>query len=199
MLIPKINELLDVRNGERTINREHFYVTDAGSCPRAIYYAFLHSDRYEPLEPRVYRIFDNGDGVHHRITSYLDELKLRRAVEVPVCLKKPYVSGRLDAIIELNGKSAIVEIKSINHYGFTQLREPKEKDIFQLQLYLYMTRLRHNVLRAVNTGIILYEDKNTQELKSFCIRYEPKTAGKLIRFFTSVDRAINRLFPDFQR
>ena len=127
MLIQKINELLYARNVERRVNREHFYVTDVGSCPRAIYYAFLHSDKYEPLEPRVYRIFDNGDGVHERIVSYLDELKLRRAVEVPICLKNPYVSGRLDAVIELRGKPLIVEIKSINHFGFTQLKSQKKR------------------------------------------------------------------------
>src|SRR5574344_1223868 len=57
----------------------------AGRCPRANYYGRVlpHTD-VQLIDPRLRRIFENGDGVHLRLQSYLEEMGRMMMSEVPV-------------------------------------------------------------------------------------------------------------------
>ena len=94
--------------------------------------------------------------------------------EKVVTLDSPPISGRVDFILK-HGEygEAALELKSINSRGFGALSKgPKPEHVVQLQLYL-------NLL-PMEKGIILYENKNDQQLKSFVLDKDIKAYGFLL-------------------
>lgn len=154
-------------------DKHHFYITDAGKCPRQIFFKFKKYPRKEP-EARVLRIFDHGDYTHMRIMSVLFSLGIVRAAEIRIPPQE-IIAGRADAIVGIEGKPYILEIKSSSHYKFDQLNAPDSDHFKQIQLYMHYFK--------VPQGILLYEDKNTQELKEFVVRYSPDLVQKVLADF----------------
>lgn len=132
-----LKELIDRFYLDRETDREqhHFYITDAGKCPRAIFFKFKNVPR-EKMSPEVLRMFDHGDYIQMQILSALFSLGIVRASEVKI---PPHelVSGRADAIVTLNNELYVVDFKSMNSLVFRNLEAPKEENVNQIQLYLH--------------------------------------------------------------
>lgn len=178
-----LKELIDqfYTDGFRERDRgDKFYVTDAGKCPRAIYFKFKKYPRKEP-EARILRIFDHGDYTHMRIMSVLFSLGIVRAVEVRIPPQE-MISGRADAIIDFEGKPYVVEIKSSSRYKFEKLQEPEPDHQKQLQLYLHYLKIPQ--------GIMIYEDKDNQELKEFLVEYDSGLVEKILDDFKTLKKQI---------
>ena len=95
------------------------------------------------------------------ILDYFKEMNIWVAEEQSVYLNDPPIAGRYDFLIqhEVYGKT-VVELKSINDKGFKSLiTDPKPDHYLQLQMYLNLLKLKH--------GIVLYENKNDQQVKCF--------------------------------
>lgn len=184
-----LKELIDqfYIDGFKERDKDHFYITDAGKCARAIYFKFKGVPRREP-EPRVLRIFDHGDYTHMRIMSVLFGLGVVRAVELKIP-PQAIISGRADAIIDIEGRPYVVEIKSASQYKFNQLASPELDHLKQIQLYMHFFN--------ISQGILLYEDKNTQHLKEFIIRYDVNLAKNLLNEFEVLKQQIDKnIIPD---
>ena len=174
MLKELINQFYTDRIKDQRARGDHFYITDAGKCSRQIFFKFKKAPRAE-MEPRIMRIFDVGDYTHMRLMSVLFSLGIVRAVEVKIPPQE-IISGRADAIIGLEGgKPFVVDFKSISNYGFKSLEKPKPEHTKQIQLYLHYFKIPQ--------GILLYENKDTQELKEFQITYDPALVEKLLESF----------------
>jgi len=114
-----------------------------------------------PIPANVRRIFDCGDYLGYRFSKYFKDMGIWLAEEQSVFLNDPPIAGRYDFIIqhEVYGKT-VVELKSINDKGFKALiTDPKTDHYLQLQIYLNLLNLEH--------GIVLYENKNDQQVKCF--------------------------------
>jgi len=106
------------------------------------------------------RIFDEGNAIHEKWqrlflrgdlcdVNGLDESQYNEEYDL---------SFTPDAIIKIGKKQYIVEIKSVNTFQFKKLNShPGAKK--QIQFYMLLT--------GIKNGIILCEDKNTQEIKMF--------------------------------
>jgi len=180
-----INKYYEEKRREK--NQMHFYITDAGKCLRAIYLSMKGYPRKEK-EARVLRIFDIGDDIHQRLMRTLfgiSEIKVNNA-EVRVIASRIDVApeelfhGRADAIISLNNKLYVVDFKSISDYKFKKLEkdEPEISHQYQLQLYMHYFKVPH--------GILLYENKNTQDFKEFELEYNYKLCKKIISDFENL-------------
>lgn len=79
----------------------------------------------------------------------------------------------------------IVELKSISESGFNWIKKRGAKDnhIKQLQLYMYLTGIR--------MGMLLYENKNTQEMKEFFIEYDEKIAQEVVDQIIFVNKCVD--------
>jgi CRISPR/Cas system-associated exonuclease Cas4 (RecB family) len=78
----------------------------------------------------------------------------------------------------------IVELKSISESGFNYLnRGPKDNHKRQLHLYMYLTGIR--------AGMLLYENKNTQELKEFIIEYDEELAKEVVEQIIMVNKHVD--------
>jgi CRISPR/Cas system-associated exonuclease Cas4 (RecB family) len=155
---------------ENAREQQHFYITDAGKCERAIFFKFKNVPR-EKMTAEVLRMLDHGDYVQMHILNSLFSLGIVRASEIRIPPQE-IISGRADAIITLNNELYVVDFKSMNSYKFKNLEAPPEENINQIQLYLHYF--------GITKGILLYVDKNTLSLKEFLINYDSELAESLI-------------------
>jgi len=190
MLKEIIDKYYQDKNNER--ERKRFYISDAGKCPRQIFFKFKKAPRKE-MEPRLLRIFDQGDYVHLRLTRDLFSLGIVVASEIDIPPRED-IGGRADAIIRINNELYLVDLKSINSNILYKMEKPKEDHILQVQLYLHFFKLKK--------GILLYEGKDNSEIKEFPVEYDKKVAEKILNDFKrlkiNVEKdLIPQRLPDF--
>lgn len=170
-----LKELINQFYSEQRKDREqhHFYITDAGKCGRAIFFRFKKAPR-EEIEPRVLRLFDHGNSIHRLIMKPLLAIKKIHVIASEVNIPpQELIKGRADAIISDGKDLYVLDIKSINSMVFKNLDQPKEEHLDQIQLYLHYLDPKK--------GILLYVNKDTQELKEFEIPYDSKRVQSLLK------------------
>ncbi len=180
-----LKELIDKFYLDRQKDKEqtHFYITDAGKCPRAIFFKFKNAPR-EEIEAKVLRMFDHGDHIHQLIMKPLVSTREIHVVAAEVKIPpQELVSGRADAIISDGKDLYVLDIKSMNSMVFRNLSQPKEENIDQVQLYLHFFK--------IPKGILLYVNKDTQELKEFIVDYDKKRAQSLLDELAELQKKIN--------
>ncbi|MBZ9572644.1 PD-(D/E)XK nuclease family protein [Patescibacteria group bacterium] len=179
-------ELIDKFYLDRQKDREqrHFYITDAGRCPRTIFFKFKNVPR-EEMEAKVLRMFDHGDYIHQLIMKPLLSIKEIHVIASEINIPpQELISGRADAIISDGKTQYVLDIKGINGTIFKNLAQPKEENINQLQLYLHFFK--------VPKGVLLYVNKDTQELKEFLVDYNSGWAKKLLEQLSDLKTKIDK-------
>ncbi len=179
-----LKEIIDqfYRESHKDFPQTHFYVSDAGKCPRYIFFKFKQAPRRD-YKPRILRLFDHGDAIHRMITKALSDQGILRGEEVTVP-SPDFISGRADAIIKIGNERYVVDIKSMNSHIFRKLKEPRKTYRYQLQLYLHFLEIKR--------GILLYVNKNTQALKERYIEYDPELCENLLDSFKDLKKKIEK-------
>jgi CRISPR/Cas system-associated exonuclease Cas4 (RecB family) len=179
-----LKELIDKFYLEREKDRTQskFYITDAGKCQRATFFKFKKAPR-KKMEPRILRIFDHGDYIHQLIMKSLFGVRKIHVVASEVNMPPmEIISGRADAILSIDNNLYVLDIKSMNSMVFRNLTFPKEENLYQIQLYLHYFKIKK--------GILLYVDKDQQELKEFIVDYDKELCEKLIVGFQKLKSKI---------
>jgi hypothetical protein len=143
-----LKELIDqfYLENQKNMDQTKFYITDAGKCPRSVFFKFKNAPR-EPIDARLMRIFERGENIHRSIFNILYRLRLGVVTEIPIPMSE-IISGRADAILCLPtgqagiGENYVLDIKSINSMLFRKLAEPKEDNVFQVQLYMHFFNVK---------------------------------------------------------
>lgn len=172
-----------IKKGHNPRKRSAFYFSDAGSCPRKIWFEWF-PERFESDIPssRLLRIFDNGNKVHERITAYLEQAGILKESEVSIRDNLLNLHGRCDNIVTINGEDQVIEVKSIN---LRTVKEPLPAHIDQLMLYLHYF--------GKDIGWLIYESKQTQELFEFKIEYDRERVKKLLSWFSKLKENVENL------
>jgi len=181
-----LKELIDeyYKNLQSDKEQHHFYITDAGKCSRAIFFKFKRAPK-EELEPRVLRMFDHGDQIHRLIMKALFGIRNIHVVASEINIPPhELISGRADAIISDGKDLYVLDIKSMNGMVFDKLNEAKIENIFQVQLYLHYFR--------ISKGLLLYVNKDTQDLKEFFVEYDEKLVNSLLKNFQDLKDKIKK-------
>jgi len=179
-----LREIIDKFYLDRQKDKEqrHFYITDAGRCGRAIFFKFKNVPRKE-MEANILRLFDHGDHIHQLIMKPLlstrDIHVVASEVDIP---PQEVISGRADAILSDGKELFVLDIKSMNSMVFRGMNEPKEENINQIQLYLHYFK--------IPKGILLYVNKDNQDLKEFVVSYNPAKAEALLSDLTNLKKQI---------
>lgn len=151
---------------------KHFYISQAGKCPRHLFFKFKNVPEKE-LEPHILRLFDHGDHMHQLIMSALTSTRDIHVVASEVKIPpQELVSGRADAVISDGKQLYVLDIKSMNSMIFRSMEEPKPENVQQLQLYLYYFK--------ISKGILLYVNKDNLQLKEYIFDYNLEEAKMLI-------------------
>jgi CRISPR/Cas system-associated exonuclease Cas4 (RecB family) len=173
-----LKELIDKFYTENQKNKEQtrFYITDAGKCPRAVFFKLKNVQR-EGINARILRIFEHGEHIHRNIFNILYRLRVGVTTEIPIPAQE-IVSGRADAILCIDKENYVLDIKSINSMIFRTLLEPKQDNVFQIQLYMHYFNIKK--------GILLYIDKDQQEMKEFTLDYNQEIVEGLLSGFSNL-------------
>ena len=84
------------------------------------------------------------------------------AREIRARIDDPPIHGRADFMVRLKIPEShirLIELKTINDFGFGKLVGPKYEHMIQLQAYLNMLN--------IELGSVIYECKNDQKIKSY--------------------------------
>jgi len=176
--------------------RIRFFISEAGKCPRMIFFRFKKAPA-EEIEPERLRIFEEGEIIQQRILRLLFSLGIVRATEVQIPPQE-LVAGRADAIISFTDKTFsdlgidlkekiepgipyVLEIKSVS--GKINLKKlPLPDHINQLQLYLHFFKIKK--------GILLYLNKDTQKITEFIFEYDKNLVEKILNWFLKLKEKI---------
>jgi len=166
---------LDREKDKEDRERIHFYISESGKCPRAIFFRFKRAPKKE-FEAEKLRVFEFGNHIQQIILRPLFSKGLVRTTEISIPPQK-LISGRADIIIsDEKGNPYVVEVKSISgKMNFEKMEKPMIEHYEQLQLYLHYFK--------IPKGIILYVNKDTQELKEFIYNYDSELVKNLIARF----------------
>jgi len=182
MLKEIINKFYRDKSNDRS--QHHFYISQAGKCPRQVFFKFKNAPKKE-LEPNILRLFDHGDHIHQLIMRSLLSTRDIHIVAAEVDIPpQEMISGRADAIVSDGKELYVLDIKSINSFSFRKLKEPKKDHINQIQLYLHYFR--------IEKGILLYVNKNTQQLKELVVNYDIGKSERLLSSFSKLEEQINK-------
>ena len=179
-----LKELIDQFYLENQKSREQtrFYITDAGKCPRAVFFKFKNAPK-EPIDPRIMRIFEHGENIHRSIFNILYRLRMGVVTEVPIP-NQEIISGRADAILCVGNENYVLDIKSMNSMIFRRLAEPKIENVYQIQLYLHFFNIKK--------GILLYIDKDQQAMKEFFVDYDEALCKDLLDKFYALKGQVEK-------
>lgn len=163
--------------------QRHFYVTDAGKCPRAVFFKFKNAPR-EEMDANILRIFEHGDHIHEMIMKPLLSIRDIHVVASEVNIPpQELISGRADAILSDGKNLYVLDIKSMNSMVFRNLDEPKSENVDQIQLYLHYFK--------IPKGILLYVSKDNQDLKEFEVEYDRRKSENLLAALADLKEKID--------
>jgi CRISPR/Cas system-associated exonuclease Cas4 (RecB family) len=140
-IITDLKDKVEQSQIQKSEPRPHLGVSELGrECPRQIWYKFRFF-RVEQFEPRMLRLFKRGQEEEDKICD-----DLRRAGH-PVRDRQrrvrvaSHVHGSIDGIIEWEGKSHLIEMKTHNKKSFDDLEKngvekSKPEHFAQMQVYM---------------------------------------------------------------
>jgi len=163
-LVKEIDRHLTSTSDQRPVSKDVFYPSYLGStCDRLLY---LHYNGLLPnpkFDSKTLRIFAHGHATETRYKDIFTKMRLLLGSEVQARYDNPCIHGRADFILNFPefGRT-IIELKTINERGFSNLSVPKADHAIQLQIYLSTL--------SIDNGFVLYECKNDQQLKAFHVK-----------------------------
>jgi len=176
--------------------RIRFFISEAGKCPRMIFFRFKKVPA-EEIEPERLRVFEEGEVIQQRILRHLLSLGIVRATEIQIPPQE-LITGRADAIVSFTDKTFsdlgidleekiepgipyVLEIKSISG-KINSKKLPLPDHINQLQLYLHYFKIKK--------GILLYLNKDTQEITEFVFDYDQNLVERVLNWFSKLKEKI---------
>ena len=168
---------------------ETYFASEAGDCPRKIYYSVINP---KPPGTEARRVFKLGHMIHSFIYSVVESHKdefdyLDFERRITVTHPEFIINGVIDIYCIKNGKPQVIEIKSIKSFDY--LDKPIPKHIVQLQLYLYATRSK--------VGHLVYVEKTGLQTTYFPVFYKKKIVTQTLKKIAMVNECIkNRMLPE---
>ena len=179
-LVEAVDEHLSKRNEVAFKKVNGFHPSYTNQCKRYWYYLFNGVNTDVDFRPQTYRIFDNGHAVHDRLYNYFREMGILISEEIPVTYLSPPIEGTADGIINWYGEK-LIELKSISSEGFHYrqiYKKPKDEHYRQAQIYMECLNL--------DSGFVIYENKNNQELLPIYIEKDQAFIDKLFKKYREI-------------
>lgn len=152
------------------------------------------------------RIFDMGTAIHRLLQSQYIRMGIVPFetatvdgkqtsvyyVEVPIDIPEWGMVGHVDAVVELNGKRFVVEIKSVNSNRWAKMTGPEEHHKLQAACYV---KGCEKLLNGSKDVIFIYYSKDTSEIKEYVV----SVTDKEYNLVTSKRTAINIMMDDYNK
>lgn len=151
-----------------------------GGCLRSRYYSRTQASRdTNAVDARTRRIFDNGTKTHERLQQYLEEQGMLLMDEVPVYNATYNIQGHTDGILALGAvEKGVLEIKSINSNGFSNLKTVKEEHRKQGLTYVYCLEQRRLELHEIYSSLSGFVKDKKNRYKKYASLYQHLKDGR---------------------
>lgn len=151
-----------------------------GKCLRQRFYSRTQATRdSNAVDSRTRRIFDNGTKTHERLQEYLTEQGMLLMDEIPVLDEDYKIQGHTDGLLAISKvEKAVLEIKSINSNGFTQLKDVKEEHRQQGLSYVYCIEKRRKYLHDTYPDVQFFEQDKENLMKEYARHYQHLKGGR---------------------
>ncbi len=188
-------ELITKNAGQTQETNYRYYPrpSSVGQCIRNLVYhaSGVPADKFPD---RALLVFDDGnwheellkDHIRRTVFTLSEWKGYNQRIEI-ADINGRKMTGEIDGLITdpLNN-TRLLEIKSINHFGFERLKDgPLDDHRRQTNLYLHGLKLAG---MDISEAILLYKNKNTSAMKEFIIEYDRKQALADIDMFRSVEQ-----------
>lgn len=177
-----IDHFLNNKQERTSKERDYFYMSEVGNSKKELYEKLKNLKKSEKFDAKTYRILENGNCVHERFMKWFAEMGILVGAEIEV--NNDLVHGRCDALISDGEQNYVVEIKSCSQWTFQKLVKPSSSHYLQLQFYLYYIN--------INKGILLYECKDNQSIKTFYVESDRLLVEKYIEELKKLKEMINK-------
>lgn len=193
LLERKLNSLFNIPKHDaeerKGLHASAIITSDSVFCIREqILSLFYKRNKEEGTTEGLLRIFEAGNCIHEKWQGMFERAGIARGIEDRGHSKLFDLYMTPDAIIEVNGKLYVVEIKSANTYSYKSMKSSHPSGTLQLQLYMHFL--------CIPRGFVLVEDKNTQEFKIFMVKYEPGQASKFVKRLYDINEAKENFLMD---
>jgi CRISPR/Cas system-associated exonuclease Cas4 (RecB family) len=149
-----------------------------GLCPRYWYLAFNEHDFDDNNDALGIANMANGTAAHDRIEKLLNDSNLNVDTEVEIKLEDPPIRGFIDFIMEWDGEIVVGEFKTTRQEVFLIRQasmKPSAQHMIQILIYLKAT--------GNKSGLVLYENKNTQEFLVIPVELNERTEALIEEVF----------------
>lgn len=171
--------------------RDHvFYASEAGYCPRKIFYSFMN----KKPSTGASGTFKIGDLLHEFIqdvmgkSSKISYKKVEAERTIMIWTPEFNISGKIDVYgIKEDGSRDVYELKSRSPVYWDKFTKPYDTHIAQLQMYLLAER--------VDYGHLIYMNKNNLDLKIFKVDRDEKLINDILLKFKKVQESIDKGVP----
>jgi predicted RecB family nuclease len=179
----EITEILN--NCSYPQSRNNLGLSEIGNPCRRYLWLRNRGHRVNPISARTHRIFQLGDSIESDLISDLEDvgfLITDKQKQYHIQFGSQIVYGHIDSEIQYDGTPHILEIKSANDNNFRSLLK-KQYRVWnsayyaQIQAYMHASDIVH--------ALIIVYNKNTSELYSEVIDYNPEYTKTLIKFVTN--------------
>ena len=186
--------------------RNHFFMSDVGTCDRATFYNFTCPEKKRPITVKTLMMFNAGNLLHDDIQARARGrglIEAGRDIEYGLEDWAHKATGRLDFIaavykfIETEKGIAVAEIKTKNPYNFGD-EEPSQDEIDQILWYI--DRLKESSAKGIrqsevlNYGFVLYADRamiaDPLPLCGWRVDYDAERVAVIKARFTALDKCI---------
>jgi hypothetical protein len=152
--------------------------SDNDFCYRQQVLSLLYKQNQGELLPvNLMRIFAQGNAIHEKWQNLFVKAGIADMIEGRSFSEEYELYFTPDAVIILDGKKYVVEIKSMNTFSF-QKANSHPSGHKQMQLYMH--------LLGIPQGFVLAEDKNSQDWKPFLAEYDPEVVKPILARLNTV-------------
>jgi len=152
-----------------------------GFCFRSMFYDKLDICGAENNRPTDRKLMGVGTVIHELYQGWMGEAlgkdnKDLYVDELPIRYKAFQVSGRVDGVFKIY--DWLWEIKTVSDKAFAKLTAPREKDLLQLHVYMWVLDIPRGVLHYIN--------RNDGEDMEFRVNFDRKIWNKVERMLRQI-------------
>ena len=183
------------------------YVTDAGSCPRKVWFTLKNIPETEPLTVQSLVNFGLGHSAEEFAASIFErfpDAKVEREKRIEIPTGDSIVSGRIDFLIELPSFDSIVELKTTSSLSMKytlqglakgEKQDSHDKYLKQLNLYLHASQLGL-LSKPYQQGYLVYlikdAKKGQEPIQAFKADYDELMAFGDLRQLALIQKMAER-------
>lgn len=181
-------------NHREQLDGEFYHPSQLGQCLRKMWFDVKKApkDGEETAEDlfKSHLVFEMGTYAHVLFQNLCERSGILEQREVAIIDPKNRILGHGDGVLKIGGRRYLLEIKTINARGFTELGAPK--DAHKMQMTAYMKSL------GLDAAIIIYIDKDGSRVKEFVYDYDAAYWRDVVKARISIffDSVRDNTMPD---